>query len=227
MRAAGLLVLLLCLAGCAAQAGVRSVDEVRASGSLRGTDLDGDWGVWRQGSLQSDTALRRRFDHLLTAVGELDLRALRTWIAREVARDMTPEHGAAAVSQVMVVWDEHLALRQGKPAPNQEAASNPAPPMREPRRPVTAVPRALFTPEASLGPEQQQALHAQRVEKFGAEAAQRLRKEDLARWAWAQRLAEAHTQLQSLTGPARATYLARHFSGTELLRARTLLGFTP
>jgi lipase chaperone LimK len=223
MRTAFLLAVLLGLVGCAAQAGVRSVDEVRASGSLRGSDLDGDWGVWRQGSLQSDTALRRRFDHLLTAVGELDLRELRRWIAREVLR----EHGAAAVSQVLSAWDEHLALRQGKPTPHQEAAGNPAPPTPPARRAAEPLPRALLLPELPLGIEQQQAVQAQRVQQFGAEAAERLRLEDAARSAWAQRLAEARAQLQVLSGAAREGYLAQHFSGAERLRARTLLGFPP
>ena len=218
---------LLWLGGCAslpsAQAGVRSVDEVRRLGSLRGTDLDGDWGTWRAGSLQSDTGLHRRFSHLLTAVGELDLRELRLWIAREVAR----EQGDAAVGQVLVVWDEHLALQQGKPTANQAAAGNPAPDNPPPRRHAISAPRSLLTPDAALTPEQLQALQVLRVEAFGTEAAERLRNEDAARWAWAQRLAQARTQLQSLSGAARDALLARQFSGSERLRARTLLGFPP
>ncbi len=229
MRRLLLFVALLWLGGCAsppsAQAGVLRVDEVRRLGSLRGTDLDGDWGSWHAGTLQSDLALRRRFSHLLTAVGELDLRELRLWIAREVAR----EHGDASVGQVLVAWDDHLALQQGNPTPSQAAAGNPAPPSMPPRHRATAAPapRALLMPEASLSAQQLQALQVQRVEALGAEAAERLLREDAARWAWAQRMAEARTQLQNLSGSARDAFLARHFSGSERLRARALLGFPP
>ncbi|MBC7956686.1 MAG: hypothetical protein H7Y33_12555 [Cytophagales bacterium] len=225
------LTLMLWLAGCcsppaAAQSGVRNFDQVRNTGSLRGTDLDGDWVVFTgQRGLQPDAALLRRFDHLLAAMGEVDLRELRQWIAREVTR----ERDAATAAQVLAAWDEHLAVLQGKPTPSQEAAGNPYP-THEPVRPTTrgaVPPRALLTPEPTLDAAQLQALQKQRVERFGAEAAVRLRTEDAARWAWAQRLAQARAQLPATAGAEQEAYLKRHFSGTDLLRARTLLGLPP
>ena len=231
-RALLFLTALCLLAGCAsapvaAQGGVRSIDQVRASGSLRGTDLDGDWAVGPPNSLRPETALIRRFDHLLTAVGEVDLRELRLWIEAEVTR----QRDAATASQVLQAWDGHLAWLQGQPTPNQEEAGNAylanAPPHAKRRAPAAQPQRSLLTPEPPAGAEQQQALQAQRIAQFGADAAQRLRTEDAARWAWAQRLADARTQLQALSGAARDSYLARHFSGSERLRARTLLGLPP
>jgi len=237
MRCLAWLLLALCLAGCCsplavAQAGVRSVDQVRSSGSLRGTELDGDWGNWQQGRqqvrLKVDAALYRRFDHLLTAIGELDLRELRQWVEREVTR----ERGAAAAAEVLVAWDEHLLWLQGKPTPAQETASTPSPPSQPlppARRSVSPPPHALLTPEPIADAGQLQALHAQRTEAFGAAAAERLRIEDAARWAWAQRLAQARAQLLAIgsSAPAREAYLARQFSGRDLLRARALFGLPP
>lgn len=221
---------MLWLAGCcappaAAQAGMLSVDQVRSSGSLRGTDLDGDWVLPRS---QPDAALLRRFDHLLTAGGEVDRREMRAWIAREVTR----QRDAAAAGQVLAAWDAHLAVLQGQPAPGQEAPDNRNPQV-EPVRPKPpsppAAPRALLMPDPPAGADQQQALQAQRVQRFGAEVAERLRLEDAARWAWAQRLAQARARLHTLAGSvaAQEAYLARQFSGSELLRARTLLGLPP
>lgn len=227
MRGLLLLTMTLCLASCtSAQPGVRSTDDVRASGSLRGTDLDGDWVVAGPRALRPDAALIRRFDHLLTAAGEVDLREMRRWIEREV----TQQRDAATASQVLTAWDEHLAALQGKPTPAQEAAGNPYPvntpaPAPRTRKPV-ATPRSLLTPDPA-GAEQQQALQVQRVQAFGADAAERLRTEDRIRWAWAQRLSDARAHLQTLSGSARDTYLARHFSGSELPRARALLVFPP
>lgn len=231
MRALLSLTLMLWLSGCgstpaAAQAGLRSLDEVRATGSLRGTDLDGDWIVFtgRRG-LQPDAALLRRFDHLLAAMGEVDLRELRQWIAREVTR----ERDAATAAQVLAAWDEHLAVLQGKPTPSQEAAGTPYP-ANEPARPtirVAALPRALLMPEPTLDAAQRQALHAQRVQRFGAEAAARLHAEDTARWDWQQRLAQARAQLPARSLAEQEAYLTRHFSAAEQLRARSVLGLPP
>lgn len=233
MRCLLWLLAVLWLAGCCsppavAQAGVRSVDEVRARGSLRGTDLDGDWGTWQEGRLKVDTALHRRFDHLLTAVGETDLRQLRQWVGREVTR----ERGAAAAAAVLLAWDEHLLWLQGKPTPAEEAgtaSSPPNQPVPPAHRRVSPSPHALLAPEPIADAEQRKALQAQRTQSFGAEAAERLRAEDNARWAWAQRLSQARAQLQAIGNslPAQEAYLARQFSERELLRARTLLGLPP
>jgi hypothetical protein len=225
MRGVWWLVALLWLAGCgsppAAAQGGRTVDQVRSTGSLRGADLDGGWVVAR---LQTDPALTRRFDHLITALGEVDATEIRRWIGAEVTR----QHGAATAAQVLLAWDEHLARLQNKPTPGQEAGNTyPTNPPQKPPRTPPAVPRSVLLPEASASAEQLQAVHAQRVERFGAEAAERLRAEDAARWAWQHRLAQARTQLQLLPSAEHEASLKRQFSGSELLRARTLLGLPP
>lgn len=225
MRRALWLVALLWLAGCgsptAAAQGGRSVDQVRTSGSLRGSDLDGGWVVTK---LQTDPALSRRFDHLLTALGEVDAAEIRRWIGAEVTR----QHGPATAAQVLLAWDEHLARLQNKPTPGQEGGNTyPANPPHKPLRSPPVVPRAVLLPEPSASAEQLQTLHRQRIDKFGTDAAERLRAEDAARWAWGHRLAQARTQLQAVPEAEREAHLKRQFSGSELLRARTLLGLPP
>lgn len=231
MRAAVLLcgLLLAGLSACsAAPLGQRTVDEVRATGSLRGSELDGAWALPPRGRLQTEPALRRRFDHLLTAVGECGLPEIRRFIEREV----TQAQGAAAATQVLAAWDEHLTALQGRPGANAQAAENAypaqeAPATRSLRKPAP-LPRALLAPDEPTSADELQALHAQRIERFGATAAERLRREDEARWGWSRRLAEARTELKGLSTPAQQeTALARRFSGPELLRARTLLGLPP
>lgn len=76
-------------------------------GSLRGAELDGGWGVWDGQRLAPNRELRRRFDQLLTTVGEIsaeELSALLAWLAE---RDL----GAQGAQQVMLVWDRYLKLQ--------------------------------------------------------------------------------------------------------------------
>ncbi|MGY4827018.1 alpha/beta fold hydrolase [Sphaerotilaceae bacterium SBD11-9] len=208
----------------------RSIEQVRTGGSLRGSELDGDWGAWRHGRLRAGAGLFRRFDHLLSALGETDLRELQEWIAREVIR----ERDAAAAGQVLLEWQSHLARLQGQSPPGQDEAVTPGSsgePAAPRRRAPVPVPRALLLPEAAgaeLQAEQRADLQQQRSQQLGSAAAERLAQEDAARWAWAQRLAQARTALLPLVGEAREVSLARQFSpGSERLRARTLLGFPP
>jgi len=219
--------LLLLLAGLAAGAApLRTVDEVRASGSLRGSELDGAWALPPRGRFQPEAALIQRFDHLLSALGECGLPEIRRFIEREVTR----EQGAAAATQVLASWDDHLALLQGRPAGNPPLADNPYPvqePRPRPARKAPAPPRSLLTPDEPATAEDATALQAQRVERFGEAAADRLRREDQVRWAWSRRLAQARAELQTLAPAAHEAALARRFSGAELLRARTLLGLPP
>lgn len=221
-------VLMLCLlatglAACAAPPATapRSVDEVRARGSLRGTDLDGAWAAPGQ-RREAEALLLRRFDYLLTALGETSLPELRRFIEREVTR----ERGATAATETLAAWDAHLAMLRGEPQaqlPNNPAPE-PAPPA--PKRP-TAAPRSLLIPDKPATEADAQALHMQRIAQFGSAAAERLRTQDLARWDWWRRLDEARSAVQALSPMAQETELARRFKGRELLRARTLLGLPP
>lgn len=77
-------------------------------GSLRGAALDGGWGIWNGQQLTPSRDLRRRFDQLLTTLGEAsadELRPLVGWLAE---RDLGPS-GALAV---LAVWDRYLQLQQ-------------------------------------------------------------------------------------------------------------------
>lgn len=94
---------------------VREADAARARvakvlehGSLRGSELDGDWGQWVGGQLQPSLSLRRRFDYLLTALGEVQPADLAHWIDQEVSA----ERGAPAARQVLAVWGRYIRLQQ-------------------------------------------------------------------------------------------------------------------
>jgi|GEM_PF-1771544 len=77
-------------------------------GSLRGTQMDGDWGRWVDGRLQPSRSLRLRFDYLLAGLGEVSVADLRPWIGQQVRASL----GEAAVGQVLDIWDRYLtALR--------------------------------------------------------------------------------------------------------------------
>ncbi len=221
----------------------RAADEARVrvlkvweSGSLRDSDLDGDWGTWVDGQLQPSASLRRRFDYLLTALGEVQPADLRHWIEQELSAQMN----AGAARQVLAVWDRYLTLQQHRFSqqanPNDAATWQPALGERTAARrqilgadwaeafygdeerafvafteQLTAQHTAGAKPaEVDLltGPPSEQ-LQALRVQQFGAEAAERLRTEDAA-WAdWEQRLQTARQQLQALAAAPELSALQR------------------
>ncbi|WP_236674988.1 lipase secretion chaperone [Piscinibacter sp. HJYY11] len=221
-RALLLLMLTTALAACAAPPPTpRSVDEVRATGSLRGTELDGAWAAPGK-RREAEALLLRRFDHLLTALGETSLPELRRFIEREVTR----EHGPQAAHEALAAWDDHLAVLQGRPPTQMPDGPAPEPTPRVPKRPAV-VPRSLLAPDKPVNEADAQALHAQRVAQLGAAAAERLRAQDLSRWDWQRRIDDARSALQSLAPAAKDAELARRFTGRELPRARALLGLPP
>lgn len=214
----------------AARAHVQGVLE---RGSLRESELDGDWGRWVEGQLQPSRSLRQRFDYLLTALGEADPTQLRHWIEQEV----TAQKSAAAARQVLAAWDRYIALQQHRfrNTPNVADPTTWSAALSE----RTQVRQQLLgrdwaqafyaDEEAAFAQhiEQRKAgvreapdhatllvanantnadqLHAQRVQQLGAEAAERLRAEDQA-WAdWERRLAAAQ---QALDGLAAAPHLS-------------------
>lgn len=245
-----------------AEAAAAHVARLWVDGSLRGTDLDGDWGTWVGDRLQPGLLLRRRFDYLLTGTGEVEPAELRHWIEQQ----LTLERGIDAARQVLDVWDRYLSLQQRrfetawKPedpaswagvmaerskvrrdvlgAPWAQAfyadeerdfaalaARRNAPPVD-----VGQPPASLLTPDAAR---QTPELQAARAAQFGAEAAERLRAEDVAWARWEQQVADARAALQAiaqrpeLSAPqrdqARLDELARRFSGPELQRAHAIL----
>ena len=90
--------------------GIRSPDEVQhvlfGIGSLRGTELDGEWGVDAQGQLNPGRALRRRFDQLLTTQGEVSLDELTGWLRSRLHSEL----GSEAAQAVLQVWEKYLLL---------------------------------------------------------------------------------------------------------------------
>ncbi len=244
----------------AADAARVRVVKVWENGSLRGSDLDGDWGTWVDNQLQPSASLRRRFDYLLTALGEVQPTDLRHWIEQEVSAQMS----AGAARQVLAVWDRYLQLQQQgfrqQANPNDASTWQPALAERTTaRRQILGADWAqafygdeerafvAFTEELAAqraagakpaevdlltgAPSEQ--LQAQRVQQFGADAAERLRAEDTSWAEWERRLQSARQQLQTFAAApelsalqrsqAQETYLAQNFSGHELVRARALL----
>lgn len=76
--------------------------------SLRGTELDGAIGWDPDGSVRLDRALRRRFDHLLSAIGERSLPQIRAGLAQDLAPIAAPA-SARAVLEVFDRYTDYLA----------------------------------------------------------------------------------------------------------------------
>ena len=96
----------------AVAAASRSVAEIEqrlfVQGSLRGSALDGDWGVDAQGRLQPSRALRRRFDQLLSTLGEVGVDELGRWLQARARAELRAE----AADEVMLVWERYLQLQR-------------------------------------------------------------------------------------------------------------------
>lgn len=201
-------------------------------GSLRGAALDGGWGVWNGQQLTPSRDLRRRFDQLLTTLGEAsadELRRLLGWLAE---RDLGPA-GALAV---LAVWDRYLQLQQHtyretmdlhNPArwpqvlhERQQARRDRLGPgwaeafYGEEEQAFSQRLQAAPAPEAPPAPDwlgpapagiPAQDWQGQRVAALGAEAAERLRAEEHDQAAWAARLEAARA---ALDGIARAPELS-------------------
>jgi lipase chaperone LimK len=100
------------LAALGPQSGaVRSPAEVERrifeQGSLRGAALDGDWGTYdASGRLLPSLALRRRFDQLLTTLGEVRVDELSGWLRARLEQELSPAHARA----VLELWQRYLRL---------------------------------------------------------------------------------------------------------------------
>jgi lipase chaperone LimK len=218
------------------EAGHDKVQRVLDHGSLRGTDADGDWGTWRDGTLLPGVSLRRRFDWLLTALGEASPTEMRHWIELEVTQDKGP----AAARQVLAVWDRYIALQQqpwrqkadpSDPATWQAALAERSAARQqhlgrdwaqafyadeeqafvahaeERRSGRTAEPDAALL--VARDGADADALQRQRERQLGPDAAERLRAEDRA-WAdWERRLATARVRVQALGAAPELSELQR------------------
>lgn len=198
---------------------------VFVDGSLRGAELDGGWGLWDGKYLTPSRELRRRFDQLLTTVGETEpeeLRALVAWLAE---RDL----GSQGAQEVLAVWDRYLKLqhhafnepmdltrpeRWGRVLQEHQLARRDAlgPAwadafyrdeetafrQRIDQGPTGRTPEPEWTaaPPAGVSPE---AWQQQRAAALGQEAAARLAAEEQAQAQWQQRLNEARQAVERLS----------------------------
>ncbi|MCA6214917.1 hypothetical protein KGA65_00010 [Ideonella sp. B7] len=91
----------------------RSVAQVRQAlyerGSLRGAQPDGGFRLDAQGRLVPNQAVRRRFDQLLTTLGEATVEELGALLQHQARTELGSEDGAA---QVMAVWERYLQLQR-------------------------------------------------------------------------------------------------------------------
>lgn len=104
----------------------RSVAQVQRAlferGSLRGVQPDGGFRLDAQGRLVPDRAVRRRFDQLLTTLGEATIEELGALLQQQARAELGREDG---VAQVMAVWERYLQLQR------QLAPGSASPPSAE------------------------------------------------------------------------------------------------
>jgi len=96
----------------AAGQALRSVAEIERrlfeQGSLRGSQLDGEWGVDASGHLQPSRGLRRRFDQLLSSLGEVHVDELGRLLQARAEGELS----GTAAAEVMAVWQRYLQLQR-------------------------------------------------------------------------------------------------------------------
>jgi lipase chaperone LimK len=219
-----------------------------ASSSLAGTQPDGDWGVNAQGQLKASRALRQRFDYYLSLIGEMPLSSIEAAFRAAAEKDLKEP----ALSQVLALWSRYVQLQQHsfkhavnlkEPASWSAALSERQIIRRqmlgadvaysfygqeeaELQQMLTQVQTGQTGPGNPAIPINAPAPHPQAAEREAAVQAE---------WKqWEQRLAAARGQIQAykqateLSAPQRQQaieqYLASQFQGTEIIRARALLG---
>jgi lipase chaperone LimK len=214
--------------------------------SLANTQPDGDWSIGPNGQPQPSIALRRRFDYFLLLQGEQDLSTL----AAQMRQQLQAAHGAAAAQTIMGLWVSYLQLQQHNwtTQVNMQRSETWAPALAE----RSAVRRQLLGSawaEAFYGDEERALRQTIAQANSGLpitpttqpsdpvalpNAAERLA-EHQAQWQqWEQRINTARSRVQQLRSapelsePQRneaiTAYLSQQFSGTELVRAKALLG---
>lgn len=93
-----------------------------ATGSLRGTAIDGDVRFDASGALVLDAELRRLFDYHLSLIGELDLRGIRERLRQTLAARLD----AARVEIVLAHFDRYTDYLNALPRSAVAAESDPA-----------------------------------------------------------------------------------------------------
>ena len=212
--------------------------------SLRGVELDGAWEARADGQLQPTIALRRRFDQLLSLLGEATIEELQGFIAYDVENLA----GADAAQRVLDLWQRYVMLQQHafRSRPDMHDRRTWAPALAERQQ----VRRQLLGADAAAAfyaddEQQLQALiqgqppvtpapvHAVDRARLAPDALDRLQKEEAA-WAdWERRLADARRELAALNGQAQLSplqrgeamdrFIAQRFDSGEATRVRALL----
>jgi lipase chaperone LimK len=215
--------------------------------SLRGVSLDGAWDVDVQGRLRPTLALRRRFDQLLSLVGETGVDEIGAFVAHDVRETF----GADAAARMLALWQSYVALQQHawRQRVDMRERSNWGPALAERqqvRRQLLGddVARAFFgdddaqliallnTPPLATPVARTSIVESTKLEPAAAE---RLRLEEAA-WAdWERRLADARRELAALQARAELSslqreqamtrYVEQHFDVSERVRVRALLQF--
>jgi lipase chaperone LimK len=224
-----------------------SVPPSLSNTSLAGTQPDGDWGLDARGQLRASRGLRQRFDYYLSLIGEKSLSEIEALLLHDAHTGLQEP----ARSQMLAVWRAYVQLQQHRwqhvvdlKAPlTWSAALTERQIMRrqllgadwahafyaeeeaqlqamlsQVNHPASAAARP---PDAATA-----AMHPQATEREAAVHAQ---------WQeWEQRLQTARLQIKliqtaaELSQPQRQQaverYLSQQFEGTELIRARALLG---
>jgi lipase chaperone LimK len=219
-----------------------------ASSSLAGTQPDGDWGVNAQGHFKASRALRQRFDYYLSLIGEMPLASIEAAFRAAAEKDLKEP----ALGQVLAIWSRYVQLQQHsfkhavnlkEPASWSAALSERQVVRRqtlgadvayafygqeeaELQQMLTQVQTGQAGQSQQTGQINAPAVHPQAVEREAAVQAE---------WnQWEQRLNTARSQIKAyaqapeLSAPQRQqaieNYLTTQFQGTELIRARALLG---
>lgn len=93
---------------------VRSAAQIEAAlfrdGSLRGSSLDGGFRLDEQGRLMPSREVRRRFDQLLSTLGEASIEELTLLLRQQALAEL--QGNAEAADQVMAVWDRYVSLQR-------------------------------------------------------------------------------------------------------------------
>lgn len=230
-------------------------------GSFQGTEPTGDWCM-NTGKLSPCAELRKRFEYYILGLGEVTIEDIRTLVADE-ARRAHGEEGATAIMAMwdkywqlrshtwrnvfvqsdrntwMPAFEEQRMVRRqilgedwAKAFFSEDEAKfrqyvaqveSGQPPPPDPGEPV---------PQMAPGKDPA-AVHAERVARYGKDAADRLAKADQ-EWAdWERRLAAARVEWDRLKGSTHLSdvqrkqdmqaYIANHFQSDEHLRVKALL----
>lgn len=221
---------------------------LKTTSSLRGIDLDGDWGhLDGAGKLIPSRSIRLRFDQLLTLQGEASLEAISSYVDASSRRALGDDGG----HQLLDVWNRYLTLLRKSNATGLDLTdarnwSIVLSERHEARRAALGVnwATAFFEQDEAefdawnrqLLSQSPQPSHPSEIDPstLTTEGRDRLQQEQAAWKDWESRLAQARTQWNSirvqpgLSQEARRAeieaWIGAHFDAAEQHRVHALLG---